>query len=312
MRYFMRLALLIGGALATLASPALAQAPAGALAAKRAASPLTAEEERALKPGDSFKECSECPEMVVVPAGSFTMGSSPSEIAALEKQYPGNRFDIEGPQRRVTIARPFAVGRFEATFAEWDACVAERACTHNQHDGNSGQAGWGRGKRPVINVSWEDITRQYLPWLSRKTGKTYRLLTEAEWEYAARAGTTTPYAFGDTVTKSQALHSERADSFGMTAEVGSFAANAFGLHDMHGNVWEWVQDCWSRSYDGAPSDGSARLSWLSWLCATRMARGGSFTTSPNELRSAHRFARYERSTPASRWIDLGFRVARTL
>ena len=308
MRYAMRLALLIGGALAAFASPALAQPPAGAFDPKRAVSPLTADEERALKPGDSFKECSECPEMAVVPAGSFMMGSSPSDTAALEKRYPGSRFDAEGPQHRVTIARPFAAGRYEATFAEWDACVAERACTHNPHDGNSGQAGWGRGKRPVINVSWEDITRQYLPWLSRKAGKTYRLLSEAEWEYAARAGTTTLYAFGNTITSNEA----RLEPAKTTAEVGSFAANAFGLHDMHGNVWEWVQDCWSRSYDGAPSDGSARLSWLSWLCATRMARGGSFTTSPTELRSAHRFARYERSTPGSRWIDLGFRVARTL
>ena len=128
--------------------------------------------------------------MVVVPAGEFMMGSPAGEEG---------RSDDEGPQRKVTIAKPFAVGKFEVTFAEWDACVAAGGCKHKPDD-----QGWGRGKRPVINVSWDDITKEYLPWLSRKTGKTYRLLTEAEWEYAARAGTTTPFSTGQTITPEQA------------------------------------------------------------------------------------------------------------
>jgi hypothetical protein len=143
----------------------------------RATGPLTAAEERALGRdntyrGSSFRECAVCPEMVVVPSGSFTMGSQAGE---------------EGPQRRVTIARPFAVGKFEATFDEWDACLAEGGCTYRPEDA------WGRGRQPVMRVSWNDVTQQFLPWLSRKTGKTYRLLTEAEWEYVARGGSTTPF-----------------------------------------------------------------------------------------------------------------------
>jgi formylglycine-generating enzyme required for sulfatase activity len=202
----------------------------------------------------------------------------------------------EGPQHRVTIARPFAVGKFEVTFAEWDACVAAGGCRHNPDD-----RGWGRGKRPVINVSWDDITREYLPWLSRKTGKSYRLLTEAEWEYAARAGATTPYTTGRTITKNQAnFEAER------TVEVGSYAANAFGLHDMHGNVWEWVQDCWNGSYSGAASNGSARTAGD---CSRRVVRGGSWVASPRFLRSAVRGG----YTSIIRIDDNGgFRVARTL
>jgi hypothetical protein len=173
--------------------------------------------------------------MVVVPAGSFTMGSPPSEEG---------RSDSEGPQHRVTIARPFAVGKFEVTFAEWDACVAAGGCSHRP-----GDQGWGRGNRPVIDVSWNDITQQYLPWLSRKTGKTYRLLSEAEWEYAARAGTTTAFSTGRTITPEQANFdgnytyggSAKGVYRSKTVEVGSFPPNAFGLFDMHGNLWEWCR-----------------------------------------------------------------------
>jgi formylglycine-generating enzyme required for sulfatase activity len=161
------------------------------------------------------------------------------------------RSDNEGPQRKVTFANPFAVGKFEVTFAEWHACVSERGCKHEPGDAGYGI---GNGKRPVINVSWIDITKEFLPWLSSKTGRTYRLLSEAEWEYAARGGTT--FSTGRTITPDQA----NFDGKGTTIEIGSFLANAFGLHDMHGNVREWVQDCYKDSYTGVPTDGSALLS----------------------------------------------------
>jgi formylglycine-generating enzyme required for sulfatase activity len=275
--------------------------PAAVFNPTRAPAPLTDSEERALKPKDSFKECLACSEMVVVPAGNFIMGSSAAEIAALNKEAGWNYTSNEGPQHTVTITRPFAAGKFEVTFAEWDACVAAGGCKHNPDD-----SGWGRGKRPVIGVSWNDITGEYLPWLSRTTGKTYRLLTEAEWEYAARAGTTTRYAFGDTITKRQAQFSEGSSgSARKTVAVGSFLPNAFGLHDMHGNVWELVQDCSHGSYNGAPTDGSA---WTTGECGGRMHRGADWFMPPRELRSARRASIH----PATRSPYMGFRLARTL
>jgi len=267
--------------------------------AARAPSPLTAAEERGLKPKDSFTECHQCPEMVVVPAGTFLMGSPASEEG---------HDASEGPQRNVTIVRPFAVGKFEVTFAQWDACVTAGACKYRP-----GDEGWGRGKRPVINVSWNDITTEYLPWLSRRAGKTYRLLTEAEWEYAARAGTATPFSTGRTITTNQANFdgnytyggSAKGRSRERTVDVGSFQANAFGLYDMHGNVWEWVQDCWNETYTGAPSDGSAGTTGD---CGKRVGRGGSWVYLPVLLRSAFRY----RDSPDYRDDSNGFRVARTL
>jgi formylglycine-generating enzyme required for sulfatase activity len=249
---------------------------------------LKAEEDRKraeadpLRPGRVFRDCSNvCPEMVVLPAGSFTMGS--------------NDYDSEMPPHTVTIQRPFAVGKFEVTFAEWDACVADGGCRHRP-----GDQGWGRGRRPVIYVSWNDA-KEYVAWLSRKTGKTYRLLSEAEWEYAARAGTTTRYAFGDTISESQAQFSA-----GKTVEVGSFPPNRFGLHDMHGNVWEWVEDSWHSDYNGAPLDGSM---WTGGNMSLRVLRGGSWLyIDPGSLRSAIR-SRYR---PGIRDSVVGFRVARTL
>jgi formylglycine-generating enzyme required for sulfatase activity len=281
------------------------EAPVDVFDPARATGPLTAAEERALGRdtayrGKSFRECGACPEMTMLPAGMFMMGS-PAEIADPKKEDDKDWPENERPQRQVTIARPFAVGKFEVTFEEWDACVTERGCQHNPHDGWSNKAGWGRGKRPVIGVSWDDITKEYLPWLSRKTGKTYRLLTEAEWEYAARADTITRYAFGDTIAKSQAQFSAVA-----TVERGSFQPNAFGLYDMHGNVWEWVQDCWNASYAGAPSDGST--AWTTGDCGRRVVRGGSWNEDPWYLRSAVRygFATQDRN------ITWGFRIGRTL
>jgi formylglycine-generating enzyme required for sulfatase activity len=194
--------------------------------------PAPAPAPTALPAGKTFRDCDVCPEMVVVPAGKFKMGSPAGEEG---------RSDDEGPRHPVEIAKAFAVGRYEVTFAEWDACVAGGGCNGHQ----PADEGWGRGRRPVINVSWNDA-KSYVTWLSKKTGKPYRLLSEAEWEYAARAGTTSPFHFGATITPDQAnydgTYTYGAGPKGVyrrkTVPVGSFPANDFGLSDMHGNVWE--------------------------------------------------------------------------
>ncbi len=251
-----------------------------------------------LKPGETFRDCADCPEMVVIPAGSFTMGSPASEP---------ERRDFEGPRHRVTIPRVFALGKYEVTFAEWDACVRDGGCDHRPHD-----EGWGRGNHPVMNVIWDDA-QEYVRWLSRKTGQDYRLPSEAEWEYAARAGTTTAFHFGDRISPSQANYDGNYSYNGgpkgryreRTVAVGTFPANAFGLHDVHGNVWEWVEDCWNNSYGEAPSDGSA---WTTGECLRRVLRGGSWYKGPSFLRVAIRVW-------DSTWYrgDLyGFRIASTL
>jgi formylglycine-generating enzyme required for sulfatase activity len=271
-------------------------------AAKRKADEEATQRDPALsvKPGSgrSFRDrladgqpCPMCPEMVVVPPGEFMMGSPPGE--------PDRESD-EGPQRKVTIARPFAVGKFETTFAEWDACVADGGCRHRPKD-----FGRGRGRQPVVDVSWHDA-KEYAAWLSHKTSKTYGLLSEAEWEYAARAGTSTRFAFGNTITKSQAQYSEGTfASAGGTMEVGSFPANRFGLHDMHGNAWEWVEDAWRPNYRGAPTDGSV---WQGGDSSYRVLRGGSWFVDADLLRSAER----TRNPPDTRYGLTGFRLARAL
>jgi formylglycine-generating enzyme required for sulfatase activity len=238
--------------------------------------------------------------MVVVPAGSFTMGSPASEKDR-------HRYH-EGPQRRVTFSRQFAVGRFAVTFDEWDACVQDGGCNGYRPEDQS----WGRGRRPVINVSWDDA-KAYVAWLSRKTGKTYRLLAEAEREYVARAGTTTAFWWGSAISTSQANydgnHSYGSRSTGeyreRTMPVDSFQPNPWGLYQVHGNVYEWTEDCWNDSYKGAPGDGSA---WISGDCSHRVIRGGSWVTLPGYLRSAFR----SRSSTVNRDRFGGFRVARTL
>jgi formylglycine-generating enzyme required for sulfatase activity/cellulose biosynthesis protein BcsQ len=257
---------------------------------------LTTQAEQALKPGETFRECTSepakdyCPEMVVVPAGSFLMGSSQSEAG---------RYPNEGPQHEVKIARLFAVSKFELTFDDWDTCVAYGDC------GDVSDAGWGRGRRPVILVSWDDA-QQYVRWLSKITGKSYRLLSEAEYEYAARAGTQSHYPWGDDIGKSNANCNGCGSQWDIqTAPVGSFAPNAFGLYDMVGNVSEWVEDCYHPNYDGAPADGSA---WISGGCEHRVARGGSWSSIPPALRSASRQA----NTTAYQSSNVGFRIARTL
>ena len=235
---------------------------------------LSPDAERALKPGQAFRECAkDCPEMVVVPAGEFMMGSPPTEKRAMPD---------EVPQHRVTIARPFAVSKYDVTFNDWDACVSVGGCPR---EGRAGDVDWGRDTRPVIYVSWDDA-QQYVAWLSQMTGKPYRLLSDAEFEYAARAGTQTAYPWGDDIGENNAncvdCGSQWTGSAGtwQTAPVGSFAANRFGLHDMVGNVWKWVQDCYHPNYNGAPTDGST---WTGGDCTARVIRGGSWGDGP-ELR----------------------------
>ena len=238
----------------------------------------------------------EAPRMVAIRAGSFVMGSPPGE--------PG-RWKTESPQHPVTLAHDYAVSAYPITFDEWDACVAEGGC----HGYTPSDDRWGRGTRPVVNVSWEDA-QAYIAWLNAKTGQRYRLLSEAEWEYAQRAGTSSPYFTGETISASQANFMDPSvQSSGpqgrMTMPVGSFPPNGFGLYDMQGNVWQWVEDCWHDSYSGAPANGSA---WLSGDCQRRVVRGGAFNRERTFMRSATRY-----------WIVgqlrsalAGFRVAKSL
>jgi formylglycine-generating enzyme required for sulfatase activity len=233
--------------------------------------------------------------MIVVPAGSFTMGSHTTE--------PG-RNDNEGPQHLVTITRSLAIGVFELSFEEWDACVAGGGC--NGYKPND--AGWGRGRQPVLNISWSDAIA-YVSWLSSLTGKSYRLLSEAEYEYATRAETTTLYPWGDAIGSNNANCSGCGSQWDdkQTAPVGSFAPNQFGLYDMVGNIQEWTEDCYHDSYVGAPADGSA---WTDGGCAQRVQRAGSFYVYPKEIRSASRRGLDPKTQIGS---DLGsFRVARAL
>lgn len=245
------------------------------------------------QPGEVFRDCPTCPQMVVVPAGSFQMGS-PSH----EEDRAGN----EGPVHRVTIGQPFAVGVYEVTFAEWDTCATGGECNGYRPD----DRGMGRGRRPVIDVNWQDA-QAYAEWLSRETGKAYRLLSEAEWEYVARAGTTTRYSWGNEIGRNRANCEGCGSQWDneQTAPVGSFRPNSFGLYDMHGNVWEWVWDCWHETYIGAPRDGRA---WETEDCSRRVLRGGSWYFFPRYLRSAHR----NWDTADSRNNNLGFRIARSL
>jgi formylglycine-generating enzyme required for sulfatase activity len=273
----------------------------------RAAKPAVGTFPKDYEAGDVFKDCDACPEMVAVPSGRFTMGSPPEE---------NGRYKHESPQHRVTISKPFAVGRFEVTFDEWDACVAGGGCSGYRPK----DRGWGRGRRPVILVNRKDA-KAYVDWLSRRTGESYRLLTESEWEYVARAGSTTRQFWGedvgdieicgyangaDRITDIDWRNKSCTDGVGKrTAPVGKYRPNAFGLYDVIGNVWEWVEDCWNRSYAGAPGDGGA---WLTSGCSHRVVRGGSWINSLRMLRAAVRY----RYPSHDRDFILGFRVARKL
>jgi formylglycine-generating enzyme required for sulfatase activity len=257
-------------------------------------------------PGDEFQDCPDCPKMVVLPAGTYDMPAPPVD--------QGRPYD-EGENRVVVISQPFAVGKFEVTFDEWDACARDGGCPAAEDEG------WGRGRRPVINISWSEADR-YTRWLSKKTRKAYRLLTEAEWEYAARAGAGRARFFGlkpeeicgyanvydKTAEKTHEFGMEMIpcdDGFAVTAPVGSFKPNAFGLYDMLGNVWEWTEDCQSTHWRNAPHDSKARVDGK---CSERAFRGASWMSHPPRyLQAADRY-----KFIGARYNDLGFRVALTL
>ncbi|MEK9672686.1 MAG: formylglycine-generating enzyme family protein [Rhodospirillaceae bacterium] len=215
----------------------------------------------------SFTDCPTCPEMVVVPKGVFVMGSDLD-----------NR---EQPKHSVFIKKPFAISRYEITFDEWDACLKEGGCDHNPHD-----HGWGRGRQPVVNIDFH-MAQGFAEWLSKKTGKPYRLPSEAEWEYAARAGTKTNYWFGDDagVGRINCRKCGTPWSDHRNAPVGMTEPNPFGIYDMHGNAYEWVADCWAKNYEGAPRDGSARKDGN---CKIRVIRGGSWYYFARQARSSSR------------------------
>jgi len=248
--------------------------------------------------------CSFCPELVVAPAGQFQMGSPNSEPS----REPWLR-GVESPQVSITVPSAFAVGRYSVTFDEWDACVNDGGCNGHRPSDN----GWGRGNRPVINVSWQDA-KAYIDWLSRKTGRAYRLPSEAEREYVTRAGTVTPFWFGVRVTINDANYDgttiydgggERGIFRERTVPVNSFRPNPWGLFNVHGNVWEWAEDCWTTSLQGHAGQSTPRLQGD---CSQRVRRGGAWFGIPTSIRSASRaFAGQN-----ERKNETGFRVVRTI
>ncbi len=295
---------LLGAVLYLFAHPAPAQLLSagidGSFPAVRRAAPLSANEVQALHPQDLFKECGHCPEMVVVGAGEFVMGAPEDE--------PGSTPD-ERPQHKVTIAQPFGVGRFSVTAGEWDACVQAKGCTYRPSD-----PGQGGENRPVAGITFEDAG-QYVRWLSRTTARTYRLLSEAEREYVARAGTITAFWWGDSLAP--AHDAGPGGTSGLTAGPASpspllrtaaaqtSGPNPWGLYQVHGDVYDWVEDCWNENYDGAPADGSA---WTSGDCDRHVLRGGASGRSAQTMRSAARI--WFGSPHRLRYMSL--RVARTL
>lgn len=234
---------------------------------------------------EAFRDLPFAPEVVTIPGGEFLMGAPVDDSEAAP---------IERPAHRVGVSA-FSIGRYLVTFDEWDACADAGGA-----GGYRAPDDWARGSQPVINVSWDDA-QAYLRWLSDVTGKTYRLPTEAEWEYAARAGTTTAYGAGPSLDQSQACYGWPDGA----QPVGTYPANAFGLHDMAGNLWEWTQDCWNPTYQGAPADGRA---WLAGDCSQRVSRGGAWVNGRTQLRSSYRF----RSQIGLRSNSMGFRVVREL
>lgn len=262
--------------------------------------------------GNVFRDCAQCPEMVWVPAGSFTMGSN-DDVA-------------EKPVHSIRIDYQFAAGKFPVTRAQFAQFVQESGydagnkCWIYARDKwtetagrNWRSPGYPQGDdHPVVCVSWQDA-QAYVNWLKARTGKGYRLLSEAEYEYAARAGTTTKYFWGDTVSRDRINYgadqcctlATSGKQWEYTSPAGSFPSNQFGLHDMLGNVWEWAEDCWNDRYDGAPADGSV---WKSGECARRVVRGGSWFNLPRLVRASSRY----RFGSSVRNGNGGFRVARSI
>ena len=247
---------------------------------------------------------SEGPVMAVIPPGSFLMGSPPDEFG---------RSDNEGPQYRVSFAKPFAIGRFAVSFAEYDLFCESTGkkmffVWSTGARAKPGDEGWGRGQRPVINVDWDDA-QAYCRWLSEQTGKNYRLPSEAEWEYACRAGTVTPFHVGSNLSTRQANYDGnypynggfKGEYRAKTVPVGEFEPNAFGLFQMHGNVFEWCEDVWHEDYAGAPTDGRA---WAEGGESCRVVRGGSWYNCDRHARSAYRYWGF----PENRNLDRGFRL----
>lgn len=311
--------------------------------------------------GQGFRDCESCPLMVVVPAGSFEMGSTRAEQdwaveGEIEHESPGHedgvphpphaadreRADRENPRHQEIIPHAFAVGAFEVTRGEFERFVNETGheggnkCGTYELEGEQYKYSTRENRNwrnpghkqtnqdPVVCVSWEEA-KAYAQWLSEETGADYRLLSEAEWEYAARAGTSTYRFWGDDRDNSEACAYANVrdqtplpngdnwpddmnacnDRMVLTAPVGSYNANPFGLYDMLGNVWEWAEDCWNETYAGAPGDGAARLDGD---CSRRVLRGGGWSSSPAIVRSATRL----RDTYTDRGYNIGFRLARTL
>ena len=290
--------------------------------------------------GSTFKDCVDCPEMVVLPAGDYLMGSPDSET---------DRREHEGPQRRVNLPGKFAVSKFEITHGQFAAFIAatnyvpanncivwtgvrggEQVPGRNWQDPNFEQS----NNNPVVCISWTDA-KAFVAWLVEKTAKSYRLLTESEWEYAARAGTTSRYSFGDNADSicgyanvpDQTAERNAGgwywkfvacdDGYGaQTSPVGTYQPNPFGLYDMHGNVWEWVEDCYQDSFSGGPVDGSA---WITDPCKGRVVRGGSLSAPIDNSRSAARYIGIGETRNKDKGdpeqyanFNLGMRVALTL
>ena len=224
--------------------------------------------------------------MVIVPAGSFMMGSHEVDASGDES---------ERPAHRVAIAKPFGVSCHLITFDEWDAYHATTGARYATSD-----EGWGRDNRPAIKITW-DRAKAYVAWLAETTGQPYRLLSEAEWEYCCRAGTDAPYSMGDQIPREQACFGRSR-----TCPTGTYPPNAFGLYDMHGNVWEWCEDAWHDDYVGAPTDGSA---WIVGGSSARVLRGGGYDGDAEDLRSR---GRSSASPGTTKNINIGFRIARDL
>jgi formylglycine-generating enzyme required for sulfatase activity len=262
--------------------------------------PIHALSDSHLAPGMVFQDSPLAPELVAVPVGEFWMGSPDGSGGDEGDEAEPERFPDEGPRRRITMARPFAVGRFAVTFEQWEHCIRRGGTKLRPKD-----EGWGRGTRPVISVSWRDITEDYLPWLNDITGQTYRLLTEAEWEYCARAGSSSAFWWGNRISESNANFDtggiRKGETRRRTVSVDQYEPNPWGLYNVHGNAFEWCHDPWRDDYnEPSPAENASPK--------RRAVRGGSFASATQAMRAAFRQA----ADIDDRSFNIGFRVARSL